>query len=233
MPGQLLVAKTDADYSKYELGYGTKTDERGIVASVLGRVSADQAGQKWVLSVLNEVRNPYAEIPGAITGNSKRCTSMVPQVGDLVYARVQRLTNQQAVCDIIAVENRGNVAPDSDAGIFASSLGSVHPSVGVSDRTNELGGGYGGVVRVQDIRATERDKTRVQEMFAPGDLIRAAVLALGDGNKYYLSTVRNDCGVVFARNAHTGVQLAPLDWTVMADPDTGETCPRKCANPFV
>lgn len=233
VPGQIVVSATNNDFKKYTAGTGVEVSPRGINATLLGRLTAEKVGSKWTLNVCNEVRNPYAEIPTELTGNSKRTTSNVPQVGDTVYGRVVRLAQKQAVCDIIAVENQGILTPDSSAGVFASSLGSVHPSVGINDRTNELGHGYGGVIRIQDIRATERDKVVITDMFCPGDLVRAVVLALGDGNKYYLSTVRNDCGVVFARDPKTGTQLVPLDWSVMADPDSGNTYKRKCANPFV
>ena len=239
VPGQLIVASTDANYSKYINGYGTAIEGRGLVASLVGKLNLVQDAasgkekEKYVVQVHNSVKNPYGEIPNKETGNSKRNTSMIPQVGGVVYARVQRLGPSQVNLDIIAVENRGNITSDTDVGVNASSLGSIHPSVGVNDKTNELGMGYGGVIRIQDIRATEREKVKVNSMFSPGDLVRAVVLSLGDGNKFYLSTVRNDLGVVFARDPVTGVQLVPLDWQMMANPITGATSFRKCANPFV
>lgn len=41
--------------------------------------------------------------------------------------------------------------------------------------------------------------------FRPGDLVRAEVIGLGDARSYYLSTAKNDLGVVYAKSA-AGVQ---------------------------
>ena len=42
--------------------------------------------------------------------------------------------------------------------------------------------------------------------FRPGDIVRAVVLALGDGQSYILSTARNDLGVIHAKSL-AGVHL--------------------------
>jgi len=54
--------------------------------------------------------------------------------------------------------------------------------------------------RVQDIRATEKDKVQVYRSFRPGDIVRAQVISLGDARSYYLATTKNDLGVIFARS---------------------------------
>lgn len=36
--------------------------------------------------------------------------------------------------------------------------------------------------------------------FRPGDLVRAEVISLGDSRSYYLSTAKNDLGVVYAKS---------------------------------
>jgi exosome complex component CSL4 len=71
----------------------------------------------------------------------------------------------------------------------------------------------------------------MQNCFKPGDIVRATVLSLGDGNNYYLSTARNDLGVVFAKSA-AGQQMYALDWETMKCSVTGKTESRKCAKPF-
>ena len=40
--------------------------------------------------------------------------------------------------------------------------------------------------------------------FRPGDLVRAAVLSLGDSRSYLLTTARNELGVVSAKSATSG-----------------------------
>lgn len=237
MPGQLIVGKKDREYYKYTCGSGTEETDRGICAMILGKLVAEEEEgtkpPKWRVDIINEFRNPYAQVPAPATGNSKRSTSQLPQVGDVVYARVLRLGQQQVNLEITAVENKGITTKDNGVGQFASCVGSVHPSTGTGDKSSELGEGFGAVIRIQDIRASERDKIKLIEQFSPGDMVRASVLSVGDESRYYLSTVRNDLGVVFAKDPVSHNQLVPLDWQTMVDPASGTTYARKCANPFV
>ena len=75
---------------------------------------------------------------------------------------------------------------------------------------------FTGVIRVQDIRATEKDKVKVGDCFRGGDVIKGQVvgtrfilvstvasltreqISLGDARSYYITTARNDLGVIFA-----------------------------------
>jgi exosome complex component CSL4 len=88
---------------------------------------------------------------------------------------------------------------------------------------------FQGVIRAQDVRQTDKDKVRIWHCFRPGDIVRASVLSLGDARSYYLSTARNDLGVIFASTE--GRQLEPVSWEAMRDPETGELEPRKVAGP--
>ena len=54
--------------------------------------------------------------------------------------------------------------------------------------------------RVQDIRATEKDKVQVYRSFRPADVVLAEVISLGDARSYLLSTARNELGVIFAES---------------------------------
>lgn len=68
---------------------------------------------------------------------------------------------------------------------------------------------YSGVIRVQDVRATEIDKVQVQASFRPGDVVRAEVLSLGDARSYHLTTAKNQLGVVYAKSVAGGCAAAP------------------------
>ncbi|KAF8140148.1 hypothetical protein EV363DRAFT_330998 [Boletus edulis] len=70
-----------------------------------------------------------------------------------------------------------------------------------------------GVIRTQDIRATERDK-----------------ISLGDARSYYITTARNDLGVIFA-TSEAGATMEPVSWQEMRCPITGRIEKRKCAKP--
>ncbi|EJT99795.1 hypothetical protein DACRYDRAFT_55085 [Dacryopinax primogenitus] len=89
---------------------------------------------------------------------------------------------------------------------------------------------FTGIIRTQDIRATERDKLRMGDCFRGGDVVRALVLSLGDQRNYYLSTARNDLGVVFATSEAGGI-MQPINWQEMRCPRTGQIEKRKCAKP--
>eukprot|EP01098_Paradermamoeba_levis_P005986 TRINITY_DN2500_c0_g1_i1.p1 TRINITY_DN2500_c0_g1~~TRINITY_DN2500_c0_g1_i1.p1 ORF type:complete len:164 (-),score=40.27 TRINITY_DN2500_c0_g1_i1:379-870(-) len=49
---------------------------------------------------------------------------------------------------------------------------------------------FQGIIRVQDVRATEIDKVEIYKSFRPGDIVRAEVISLGDKRSYYLSTAK-------------------------------------------
>ncbi|EAQ85887.1 hypothetical protein CHGG_07140 [Chaetomium globosum CBS 148.51] len=87
-----------------------------------------------------------------------------------------------------------------------------------------------GLIRVQDVRATEKDRVRIYESFRPGDVVRAEVISLGDQANYYLSTTRNELGVVLAVS-EAGNTMQPVSWKEFRDPETGAMELRKVAQP--
>jgi exosome complex component CSL4 len=96
--------------------------------------------------------------------------------------------------------------------------------------------------RVQDVRATEKDRVKIYSSFRPGDIVRAEVISLGDQQSYYLSTAKNELGVLFATSRGMGPQsgwwvtvvgelMFPISWREMKCPRTGEVEERKTAKP--
>ena len=71
----------------------------------------------------------------------------------------------------------------------------------------------------------------MDEMFRVGDIVRGTVSSLGDQSNYYLSTARNEFGVVMARS-EAGNMMFPVSWKEMRDPVTGVGEARKVAKPF-
>ena len=67
-------------------------------------------------------------------------------------------------------------------------------------------------------------------MFRVGDVVRAVVISLGDERSYYLSTARNELGVVMARS-EAGNQMFPISWREFMDPVLGVREGRKVAKP--
>ncbi len=71
----------------------------------------------------------------------------MPEVGSTVLCKVTRITPKQASVAILVVGE------------------------------TVLEGEWAGVIRVQDVRATEKDRVKVGESFRPGDIVRAVVVS--------------------------------------------------------
>lgn len=56
-------------------------------------------------------------------------------------------------------------------------------------------------------------------------------ISLGDQTSYYLSTARNELGVLLA-TSEAGNQMYPISWKTFRDPETGKTETRKVAKPI-
>lgn len=68
----------------------------------------------------------------------------------------------------------------------------------------EVGVGALEGVRVYFLRSLTKAvlfwQVELYSCFQPGDLVRAEVISLGDSRSYYLSTAKNDLGVVYAKS---------------------------------
>ena len=146
--------------------------------------------------------------PKDITIESPTVSTKLPYVNATVLARVTRVTTRQAHVAILAVD-------DTPCTTYADDPG------------------FGGLIRVQDVRATEKDKVVVAESFSVGDIIRAVVISIGDERSYYLSTAQNELGVVMAKGADSGAPMFPLNWKEVVDSLTGKREARKVARPDV
>lgn len=87
-----------------------------------------------------------------------------------------------------------------------------------------------GMIRVQDVRLTEKDTVVMFQCFRPGDVVLARVLSLGDARSYYLTTAENELGVSWAVSEN-GAQLKPVSWQTMECSKTGGLERRKVAKP--
>lgn len=78
---------------------------------------------------------------------------------------------------------------------------------------------FKGTIRQQDVRQTEVDKVEIYRCFRPGDIVVAEVISLGDRHSYFLSTAKNELGVVHAEGP-AGVPMLPISWQEMQCPKT-------------
>ncbi|KAK4043028.1 hypothetical protein C8A01DRAFT_32817 [Parachaetomium inaequale] len=215
LPGQLL-----GPAARYQPGPGTHLHDANLYASLLGQVHITQParapGPAKRLTKITPAPAP-AELPtisvavaasntlppGAerdVNKNKNKRREVLPEVGNVVLCRVIRITPRQAVVAILVC---GDTVLEAE---------------------------WQGLIRVQDVRATEKDRVRIYESFRPGDVVRAEVISLGDQANYYLSTTRNELGVVLAVS-EAGNTMQPVSWKEFRDPETGAMELRKVAQP--
>lgn len=180
--------------SKFVAGHGTIVYHDRIRSTLVGVVQhTQQEGERSTIAVVNKNSNDLAK--DSLVGN------LLPEVGNIVLARITRINRLQANAQIVVV-GESPLAED-----------------------------FQGVIRLADVRATEKDKVRIHSSFRPGDIVRAEVISLGDQSSYYLSTAKNELGVLFAWD-EVGEMMYPASWNEMST-DGGNVEERKVAKPFV
>lgn len=193
--------------------------------------------KRFKIEVSASKSNEYNELSSS--SNKATTTNYLPKENDVVLVKVLKISLKQANVEIIAIENAGNISKESGIGMNGSNVNNVTGGSSgqflsiINNGLNEAGENFRGIIRIQDIRATERDKLKMIECFRPNDIVRAKVLSIGDGQNYYLTTNENEFGVVFAKSLNgNGELMYAIDWQSMVVPNTGEIELRKCANPF-
>ncbi|KAJ5101952.1 hypothetical protein NUU61_004174 [Penicillium alfredii] len=237
IPGQRL-----GPASSYSAGPGTHVQQSSIYASIAGPVCLDPAQPKIqakatlrvsrVATSKYQTRNPQA---GAVAAaQPKPRYNTLPAVDSIVLARVTRVQKRQvAVSILVVLDDTPSVGADpsrtaSDNDNVASILTSAANPENHSN-TDELR--FQALIRKEDVRAVEKDRVVMDDMFRVGDIVRGSVISLGDQSFYYITTARNDLGVVMARS-EAGNMMFPVSWKEMRDPLTGVGEPRKVARPF-
>ncbi|XP_059048457.1 exosome complex component CSL4 [Achroia grisella] len=136
-----------------------------------------------------------------VSVESPRTPSVLPQTGDIVTAKVTVVNSRTVNCIILC----------------------VGPSVLVRP--------YRGILKKEDIKATDKDRIDPYKCYRPGDIILARVLPMTEIHWYHLSTSENELGVVIAaaEGSPQGVTMVPISWSEMQCPKTLVKEPRKVA----
>lgn len=128
---------------------------------------------------------------------------MVPVAGDVVTAKVTVVNQRFAKCLILCV------------------------------RDVTLNHFYRGLIRREDVRATDKDRIEMYKCFRPGDIILARVMPQVELNCYQLTTAENELGVVVATAKEVsntcGTTMVPVSWDTMQCPKSLVKEPRKVA----
>lgn len=237
IPGQQLGST-----SSYAAGPGTHVHDAHIYASIAGPVvssqqqsSTDKANTSTLLTVSRSIPKP--NVAAASAAGKKLKYNTLPSVDSVVLARVTRVQKRQATVSILVVLDEtvnpgaggeGQGQPQSDNDNIASILSSAANPENHST-TDELR--FQALIRKEDVRAVEKDRVVMDDMFRVGDIVRGSIVSLGDQSFYYLTTARNDLGVVMARS-EAGNMMFPVSWKEMRDSVTGLAELRKVARPF-
>lgn len=209
-----------------------------LLATTLGRVEIT-ASTELNTQIINVIpkNDPNFSISGELTDNIqvRKYKAITPNVGDIVLAKVTRMSNSRVNVEILSVSKDTYETSETERLDEQKPFDTSKYDQKLIHLTNllptENGEFFKGTIRSQDVRSTERDAVKTWECFQPGDIVRGLVISLGDGVSYYLTTARNDLGVVFAKDSN-GDLLYPLDWESMISPSTGIVENRKCAKPF-
>lgn len=194
VPGDLLGKTADG----LEAGQGCYERDGRIFASACGAVSEESGRLEVTSAALSRLR------------------ASVLEVGDVVSARVLKITDLQAFVGIFGVVRRefleGSLADQAQNSV-------------------EFGEDVAGVVRRENVREKDIDRVKMADSFRPGDIIRARVVSLGTSRQYFLSTAETDLGVCWAKGAERGGIMLPVSPTEVLCAGTGERELRECAQP--
>lgn len=224
VPGDRLVGSVGRNCEVLP-GRGAYARNGRIYASVVGRLSLESSSQDFLAGISagdgDAGRSGAGECNGGVDaqGNPPNApqryrvsvfsakeiaSERVLRVEDVVLGRVLRITNQQAVVEILAKHR---------------SQGSLLPFP------------CEGYIRKEDVWAASTDDVPIQDSFLPGDVVLARVLSLGDARRYLLTTAAPELGVIHAISAATGQPMVPSSWKEMKCAVSGILEPRKVAKP--
>ncbi|KAH8600248.1 exosome component EXOSC1/CSL4-domain-containing protein [Bisporella sp. PMI_857] len=162
VPGQLL-----GSVDEYLPGPGTHIHNAKLYSSILGPIRKTTppkpAGpQKRLTKITPAEPIPLStvfierDLTMSNVKDGYKKAEVLPEVNSTVLCKVTRIAPRQASVAILVVGE------------------------------TVLDGEWQGLIRVQDVRATEKDKVKIFESFRPGDIVRAIVISLGDQSNYYL-----------------------------------------------
>ena len=148
LPSVALPGKVLGPISKFAPGPGTHVYNGSVVSSLLGRVTiAQPAKAPGPAKRLNKITAPTTdELPTLSVARHGQKREILPDVNNVVLARVVRLMPKRA---IVTIQQVGETVLQTE---------------------------WQGVIRVQDVRSTEKDKIKIYESFKPGDVVKAQVV---------------------------------------------------------
>lgn len=152
VPGQYLGTTNE-----YLPGAGTHIHNSKLYASILGPLTKTTppkpvGPQKRPTKITSAAPTPLPTLSvernvSAASTGANSKVEILPEVNSIVLCKVTRIAPRQASVAILVVGE------------------------------TVLDGEWQGLIRVQDVRATEKDKVKIFESFRPGDIVRAVVVS--------------------------------------------------------
>lgn len=229
-PGDLLGSTLDGMAAGF--GCYVLAGQTGIYAGVVGVKAVTKIESGAAAGSKHAVQSP-SSARFLVHIEQARQPARLPVVGDVVTCRVTKINARMASVEILCLHSHHAVAPADAAAAAASPAASAASASGAAlatpaAETYLLDESLAGTIRQRDVRAHEIDSVEIYRSFRPLDLVRAQVLSLGDARSYFLSTARNDLGVILATSP-AGAPMVPINWEQMQCPLTGTKEYRKVA----
>ena len=202
--GKLLIAVPGerlGSTDHYQAGDGTYTRNGFIYSKLAGKViinDGNGAAEKVENSKAETKENSSNETKRTIHVKLEEQKHFVPEINSVVTSKI--LSTNPRFCKLSILSVNGIAQKDT----------------------------FHGILRKENVRATEIDKVDMYKSYRPGDIVLARVISLGDSQSYVLSTAENELGVIYARS-EAGVSMVPRSWCAMQCPKTNLTEPRKVA----
>jgi exosome complex component CSL4 len=150
----LIIPGQDLGHtSKYLPGTGTHIHNSRLCASILGSIHITTppkpVGPQKRLTKITPAEPVALPTVSVVrtTETKENKVEVIPEVNSVVLCKVTRITPRQAAVAILVVGE------------------------------TVLDGEWQGLIRVQDVRATEKDRVKIFESFRPGDVVRAVVVS--------------------------------------------------------
>jgi len=182
-----------------------------------------------------------AVVPGEILGSTKDNENVLPGegvyiAGDTIRSAIvgfvrKHVQDGKTIIEVARPDQAPTIVPklsDTVVGMVTKvnpRLASVKIlCVGDVPLSND----FPAIIRQHEVRQTQVDQIEMYKCFRPGDIVRAEVISLGDKSSYYLTTAKNEYGVIFAKSV-AGATMVPISWDLMQCPKTKMTEYRKVA----
>mmetsp|Transcript_86537 Transcript_86537/g.150672 ORF Transcript_86537/g.150672 Transcript_86537/m.150672 type:complete len:187 (-) Transcript_86537:355-915(-) len=172
----------------------------GSLLAQEGQVAAGEGCYTRNGKVYSSLAGVVSVQDGVVRVVQSKENTVVPRIGDLVTGKVTKISKRIVHLNIMLVNQTPLESP------------------------------YKGLLRIEDVRAIEKDAVDIARSFRPNDIIVAEVLSMGDSRNYYLTTAKEHLGVIYATSV-AGYPMKPYNWQEMVCVHSGIREWRKVAKP--